>query len=116
MKHMHMMFVLLFASRRRHTRCALVTGVQTCALPITWAQAVRRPGGGDNLFLSSIVAVNVDTGAYVWHYQETPGDEWDYTATQSIILADMKFGGRNRTVLLHAPKNGFFFEVGRAHV
>src|SRR3546814_2445979 len=76
----------------------------------------RSPGGGDNLFLSSIVAVNVDTGAYVWHYQETPGDEWDYTATQSIILADMKFGGRNRTVLLHAPKNGFFFEVGRAHV
>ncbi|APL96116.1 PQQ-dependent dehydrogenase, methanol/ethanol family [Sphingobium indicum] len=78
-----------------------------------WAQAVRSPGGGDNLFLSSIVAVNVDTGAYVWHYQETPGDEWDYTATQSIILADMKFGGRNRKVLLHAPKNGFFYVLDR---
>ena len=49
----------------------------------------RSPGGGDNLFLSSIVAVDVDTGEYVWHYQTTPGDTWDYTSTQPITLADL---------------------------
>lgn len=79
-----------------------------------WAQAHRSPGGGDNLFLSSIVAVNVRTGAYAWHYQQTPGDEWDYTATQSIILADLEIEGRQRQVLLHAPKNGFFYVIDRA--
>jgi len=78
-----------------------------------WARDARSPGGGDNLFLSSIVAVDVDTGAYRWHYQETPGDEWDYTATQPIILADLKLKGRVREVLMQAPKNGFFYILDR---
>jgi len=78
-----------------------------------WAQAHRSPGGGDNLYLSSIVALHVDTGQYAWHYQETPGDEWDYTATQSITLADLPIAGRVRKVLLHAPKNGFFYVLDR---
>jgi quinohemoprotein ethanol dehydrogenase len=79
-----------------------------------WAQLYRSPGGGDNLFLSSIVALNAKTGAYVWHYQTTPGDEWDYTATQSMILADLTIEGKPRKVLMQAPKNGFFYVLDRA--
>ena len=78
-----------------------------------WNQSVRSPGGGDNLFLSSIVALRPETGAYVWHYQTTPGETWDYTATQHIILADMEIGGRVRKVLMQAPKNGFFYVLDR---
>ena len=51
-----------------------------------WARSIRSPGGGDNLYLSSILALNPDTGQLKWHYQVTPGDNWDYTATQHIIL------------------------------
>lgn len=78
-----------------------------------WSHKQRSPKGGDNLYLSSIVALNVDTGAYVWHYQETPADNSDYTATQPMILADLPIGGKPRKVILHAPKNGFFFVIDR---
>ncbi len=78
-----------------------------------WNREIRSPGGGDNLFLSSIVSLNADTGEYVWHYQETPGESWDFTATQQIILADIKWQGKTRKVLMQAPKNGFFFIVDR---
>ncbi|MBC2778886.1 PQQ-dependent dehydrogenase, methanol/ethanol family [Parasphingopyxis marina] len=79
-----------------------------------WPQIYRSPGGGDNLFLSSIVALRADTGEYVWHYQTTPGEEWDYTATQSMILADLELDGETRQVLMQAPKNGFFYILDRA--
>jgi PQQ-dependent dehydrogenase (methanol/ethanol family) len=79
-----------------------------------WNQAYRSPGGGDNLYLSSIVAIRPDTGEYVWHYQETPGETWDFTATQHIMLADLEIGGRMRQVLMQAPKNGFFYVLDRA--
>ncbi len=79
-----------------------------------WNAAMRSPGGGDNLFLGSIVAIKPETGQYVWHFQETPGDSWDYTSTQPIILADIKIDGRMRKTLLHAPKNGFFYVLDRA--
>lgn len=78
-----------------------------------WPQKYRSPGGGDNLFLSSIVALKADTGEYVWHYQTTPAEEWDYTATQSMILTDLKLNGRVRQVLMQAPKNGFFYVLDR---
>jgi quinohemoprotein ethanol dehydrogenase len=80
-----------------------------------WNQKVRSPSGGDNLYLSSIVALNADTGKYAWHYQETPGDHWDYTATQPMILADINIDGAPRKVILHAPKNGFFFVIDRTN-
>ncbi|MBI5257601.1 MAG: PQQ-dependent dehydrogenase, methanol/ethanol family [Burkholderiales bacterium] len=80
-----------------------------------WARSKRSPAGGDNLYLASLVALNPDTGKYVWHYQETPGDNWDYTSTQPMILADLKIGGKPRKVILHAPKNGFFFVVDRTN-
>lgn len=78
-----------------------------------WSRHIRSPGGGDNLFLSSILAVRPDTGELVWHYQTTPGDTWDYTATQHIILADVELDGQSRKVLMQAPKNGFFYMLDR---
>ena len=76
-----------------------------------WNRAIRSPDGGDNLYLSSIVALNADNGEYVWHYQTTPGDTWDYTATQPIVLADLEIDGETRQVLMQAPKNGFFMSL-----
>ncbi len=80
-----------------------------------WSRNIRSPGGGDNLFLSSIVALNPDDGSYVWHYQTTPGDSWDYTATQHMILADLELNGRSRKVIMQAPKNGFFYVLDRTN-
>ncbi|SOY44573.1 PQQ-dependent dehydrogenase, methanol/ethanol family [Cupriavidus taiwanensis] len=80
-----------------------------------WSRSKRSPAGGDNLYLASIVALNPDTGKYVWHYQETPGDNWDYTSTQPMVLADLKLDGQLRKVILHAPKNGFFFVIDRTN-
>lgn len=79
-----------------------------------WVQAYRSPGGGDNLFLASIVAVEAATGKYVWHYQQAPGEQWDFTATQPMILADLEIDGRERQVLMQAPKNAFFYVLDRA--
>ncbi len=78
-----------------------------------WTRAIRSPGGGDNLFLASIVAVDVDTGRMNWYYQTTPGDNWDYTAVQDMALADMEVDGEMTKVLLQAPKNGFFYVIER---
>jgi quinohemoprotein ethanol dehydrogenase len=81
-----------------------------------WNHRVRSgPDGGDDLFLSSIVAVDPETGAYRWHHQETPGEEWDFTATQPIMLADLEIDGKRRKVLMHAPKNGFFYVIDRSN-
>lgn len=78
-----------------------------------WNREIRSPGGGDNLYLSSIVALRPDTGKYVWHYQVTPGENWDYTATQHLILADLDIAGTTRQVIMQAPKNGFFYVLDR---
>ena len=78
-----------------------------------WSREYRSPGGGDNLYLSSIVALDGDTGEYRWHYQTTPGDDWDYTATQPLMLLDIEIDGRTRQVIVQAPKNGFFYVIDR---
>ena len=78
-----------------------------------WVHELRSPGGGDNLYLSSIVALDAETGAYRWHYQTTPADSWDYTATANMVLADIELDGRTRKVLMQAPKNGFFYVLDR---
>ena len=78
-----------------------------------WNQKIRSPEGGDNLFLCSIVALDADTGEYVWHYQVNPGETWDYNAAMDIELADLQIEGRTRHVILHAPKNGFFYVIDR---
>ncbi len=79
-----------------------------------WSRKLRSPGGGDNLYLSSILALRPDTGRLVWYYQTTPGDNWDYTAVQQIVLADLDWHGKARKVLMQAPKNGFFYVLDRA--
>ena len=78
-----------------------------------WSRDHRSQGSGDNLYLSCIVALRADTGQYVWHYQTTPGDDWDYNAAQPMILADLTIGGKPRKVLMQAPKNGFFYVLDR---
>ncbi|MBZ5659696.1 MAG: PQQ-dependent dehydrogenase, methanol/ethanol family [Acidobacteriia bacterium] len=79
-----------------------------------WARKIRNSQVEDNLLASSIIALRPDTGEYVWHYQENPGDEWDYDSAAQIILADLQIDGQLRKVLLHAPKNGFFYVLDRA--
>jgi len=79
-----------------------------------WNREVRSPGGGDNLFLASILAIKPSTGKLVWHYQTTPGESWDYTATANMVLATLKHGGKDRKVLMQLPKNGFFYVLDRA--
>ncbi len=76
-------------------------------------QWLRSPGGGDNLFLGSIVAVDVKTGRMKWYYQQTPGDSWDFNSCAPMVMADLKIGGRIRQVLMQAPKNGFFYVIDR---
>ena len=78
-----------------------------------WSRDHRSQGFGDNLYLSSIVALRGSTGEYVWHYQTTPGDDWDYNSAQPMILANLTIGGRERKVLMQAPKNGFFYVLDR---
>ncbi len=75
--------------------------------------AKRSPGGGDNLFLASIVAVKADTGEYVWHYQICPAEQWDCTATADMTLATLEIDGKPRKVLMQAPKNGFLYVIDR---
>lgn len=78
-----------------------------------WNPRLRSPAGGDNLFLSSILAIDPDTGRLKWHYQIDPHSDWDFTATQKMILADLRIDGRTRKVIMQAPKNGFFYVLDR---
>jgi PQQ-dependent dehydrogenase (methanol/ethanol family) len=80
---------------------------------VPWDEKARSPKGGDNLFASSIVAVDADTGAYAWHYQTTPGDSWDYDSTQTLTQADLTIAGAPRKVIMQASKNGFFYVIDR---
>jgi quinohemoprotein ethanol dehydrogenase len=79
-----------------------------------WNWRVRNPAGGDALFLASVVALNADTGEYVWHYQENPNEAWDFNSTMDMELATLDIGGRQRKVLMHAPKNGFYYVIDRS--
>jgi quinohemoprotein ethanol dehydrogenase len=80
---------------------------------VPYVHAQRAPNGGDNLFLSSIVAVDASSGEYAWHYQTVTEDSWDYNATMNIVLADLEIGGAMRETLLIAPKNGFFYVLDK---
>lgn len=80
-----------------------------------WNHRLRSEGRGDNLFVSSVVALDADTGRYKWHYQGTPGETWDFTQTQNIILAQLNIEGQPRHVMMQAPKNGFFYVIDRSN-
>jgi PQQ-dependent dehydrogenase (methanol/ethanol family) len=78
-----------------------------------WLRTLRSPGGGDNLYLASILALDAATGAQLWHYQTVPGESWDFTATQPLVLAEVEVDGARRSVVMQAPKNGFFYVLDR---
>ncbi len=79
-----------------------------------WNARVREPKLDDDLFAASIVAVRPDTGEYVWHYQETPGDAWDYDAVSPMMTADLTIRGQKKHVILQPSKNGFFYVLEAA--
>jgi quinohemoprotein ethanol dehydrogenase len=78
-----------------------------------WNRDLRSPKGGDNLYLSSVVALHAKTGEFAWAYQTVPGDTWDFDSTADVVLADLTIDGKSRKVLMHAPKNGFFYVIDR---
>ena len=84
----------------------------------TWSADVRNGGRQakllDNLYVASIIAINADNGQLKWHYQTTPGDEWDYDAIQHLLLADVRINNRARKVVMQANKNGYFYVIDRA--
>ena len=69
---------------------------------------------GDNLYSSSVVALDADTGKIKWHYQFSPHDEFDYDAVQVPVLADIVWQGQPRKVMLWANRNGYFYVLDRA--
>ena len=77
-------------------------------------QRIRGRAGGDNLFVASIVALDARTGRYLWHYQVVPGDNWDFDATQDLVLADLSINGAHKKVLMQANKDGFFYVIDRS--
>lgn len=84
-----------------------------------WSADVRNGGrqekNPDNLYIASIIAINADTGQLKWHYQCTPGDQWDYDAIQHLLLADIRINNRNRKVVMQANKNGYFYVIDRTN-
>ena len=79
--------------------------------PGPWTDVHRGPG--DNLYSCSILAVRGATGKMVWYYQEVPGDDWDYDSIADLMLADLRINGRMRQVIMHAPKDAFFYVLDR---
>jgi len=82
---------------------------------LPWNYEIRSEGKGDNLFTASIVAVDADTGKYKWHYQETPGDAWDFDSMSDMTQAELTINGQVRKVLIHPPKNGFMYVLDRSN-
>jgi quinohemoprotein ethanol dehydrogenase len=80
---------------------------------VPWPEILRGSEGYDNLYVSSILAVNPDNGELKWHYQAVPGDSWDIDTVQQLILADIEIDGRPRKVLMQASKGGFFYVLDR---
>jgi PQQ-dependent dehydrogenase (methanol/ethanol family) len=74
--------------------------------------AVRE---GDNLFTSSVVALDPATGTRRWHYQFTPHDTHDWDSNQDMILVDRVFKGAPRKLLMHADRNGHFYVLDRTN-
>jgi PQQ-dependent dehydrogenase (methanol/ethanol family) len=80
-----------------------------------WSEDTRISKGFDLLYAASIVAVDVNTGLYRWHFQNVPGDEWDYDSVQHLLQADVTIKGVKRKVILQANKNGFLYAIDRTN-
>lgn len=86
--------------------------------PSPWGASVRGPdtseyGEFTNLYTSTTLALNPDTGKLVWHYQSTPHDAWDYDGVNELVLTDLSIDGRMTPVALKADRNGFFYVINR---
>jgi quinohemoprotein ethanol dehydrogenase len=80
-----------------------------------WNHNIRGRAGGDNLYVASIIALDAESGQYIWHYQVVPGDNWDYDATQDLVLADLELRGTKTKVLMQANKDGFYYVIDRSN-
>jgi quinohemoprotein ethanol dehydrogenase len=79
-----------------------------------WPAEDRSPGGGDNLFIASIVAVDATTGEYRWHYQTVPAENFDFDNTSPLTTADLVINGEKKHVVMQIPKNGVFYVIEAA--
>jgi len=86
---------------------------------LPWPQDIRHGEKSsprlDNLYVASIIAIDATTGELKWHYQCTPGDQWDYDAIQHLMLADLRINGRDRKVIMQVNKNGYFYVIDRTN-
>ena len=80
-----------------------------------WSEDARLSKGFDLLYAASIVAVDVNTGLYKWHYQNVPGDEWDFDSVQHLLLGEATIKGVKRKVIMQANKNGFLYTLDRTN-
>lgn len=87
--------------------------VGTGNVPPYTRSADKQPGH-DELYIASILAIHAQSGELAWHYQETPGEQWDYDAAGKLVLTDLKIAGQSRHVLLQASKNGYLYVLDRA--
>ncbi len=83
--------------------------------PGPWSEEIRKSKGMDLLYADSIVAVDVNTGLYKWHFQNVPGDDWDFDSVQHLLQADVTIKGQKRKVLMQANKNGFLYTIDRTN-
>jgi alcohol dehydrogenase (cytochrome c) len=86
--------------------------------PSPWGASVRGPDSSEygkftNLYSSTTLAINPDTGKLVWYYQSTPHDAWDYDGVNELVLTDLSIGGQMTPVALKADRNGFFYVLNR---
>lgn len=80
--------------------------------PAPWAHAMRP---GDNLYSSSMLAIDPDNGKLKWHFQFVPNDGWDYDAMSEAVLMDIQRDGKTIKALVHANKNGHMYTLDRSN-
>jgi PQQ-dependent dehydrogenase (methanol/ethanol family) len=86
--------------------------------PSPWGASVRGPDSSEygkftNLYTSTTLAINPDTGKLAWYYQSTPHDAWDYDGVNELVLTDLSIDGKMTPVALKADRNGFFYVLNR---
>jgi alcohol dehydrogenase (cytochrome c) len=86
--------------------------------PSPWGPSVRGPDGGNygqftNLYSSTTLAINPDTGKIAWYFQTTPYDAWDYDGVNELVLADVTINGQMTPAMFKADRNGFFYVLNR---
>ena len=81
--------------------------------PVPQYDPESRPG--DNLYTNAVVALDIDTGKLVWHFQYTPNDSWDYDEVGVHMLYDATIDGQQRKIVGHFGRNGFYYTLDRTN-